>query len=232
MRDRDNSRLWFAVNRNLSCWRARDAIASYNGLAARDSDSCTIPLANKDIADSDDRARGQIDLDRQRTVVFDLVLTGDDPGFLCEEGVPPGAYGVASENNEGPGPTPNGELRCPPSRSFRLSKLLLVARTVSRVSRASAAGNRQRSAVASSFQQTATGSQHLSRPCAGYLDKIRDRQKKTVTGLVFLHVHGTPVKFLNVWCSPRMTARSCTNRAKNELPPTPARTTSYTADRL
>lgn len=35
-----------------------------------------------------------------------------------------------------------------------------------------------------------------------YLDKIRDRQKKTMTGPVFLQDHGNPVKFRNVWVKP------------------------------
>jgi hypothetical protein len=35
-----------------------------------------------------------------------------------------------------------------------------------------------------------------------YLDKIRDRQKKTMTGPVFLQDHGNPVKFRNVWVLP------------------------------
>jgi hypothetical protein len=35
-----------------------------------------------------------------------------------------------------------------------------------------------------------------------YLDKIRDRQKKTATGPVFLQDHGNPVKFRNVWVLP------------------------------
>jgi hypothetical protein len=35
-----------------------------------------------------------------------------------------------------------------------------------------------------------------------YLDKIRDRQKKTMTGPVFLQDHGNPVKFRNVWVVP------------------------------
>ena len=35
-----------------------------------------------------------------------------------------------------------------------------------------------------------------------YLDKIRDRQKKTMTGPVFLQNHGNPVKFRNVWVFP------------------------------
>lgn len=35
-----------------------------------------------------------------------------------------------------------------------------------------------------------------------YLDKIRDRQKKTMTGPVFLQDHGNPVKFRNVWVRP------------------------------
>jgi hypothetical protein len=35
-----------------------------------------------------------------------------------------------------------------------------------------------------------------------YLDKIRDRQKKTMVGPVFLQDHGNPVKFRNVWVIP------------------------------
>jgi Domain of Unknown Function (DUF1080) len=35
-----------------------------------------------------------------------------------------------------------------------------------------------------------------------YLDKIRDQQKKTFTGPVFLQDHGNPVKFRNVWVRP------------------------------
>ncbi len=35
-----------------------------------------------------------------------------------------------------------------------------------------------------------------------YLDAIRDRQKKTSTGPVFLQDHGNPVKFRNVWVLP------------------------------
>jgi 3-keto-disaccharide hydrolase len=35
-----------------------------------------------------------------------------------------------------------------------------------------------------------------------YLNKIRDRQKKTMTGPVFLQDHGNPVKFRNVWVLP------------------------------
>jgi len=35
-----------------------------------------------------------------------------------------------------------------------------------------------------------------------YLDKIRDRQKKTMTGPLFLQDHGNPVKFRNVWVLP------------------------------
>jgi hypothetical protein len=35
-----------------------------------------------------------------------------------------------------------------------------------------------------------------------YLDKIRDQQKKTMTGPVFLQDHGNPVKFRNVWLVP------------------------------
>jgi Domain of Unknown Function (DUF1080) len=35
-----------------------------------------------------------------------------------------------------------------------------------------------------------------------YLDQIRDRQKKTMTGPVFLQDHGNPVKFRNVWVVP------------------------------
>jgi hypothetical protein len=35
-----------------------------------------------------------------------------------------------------------------------------------------------------------------------YLDKIRDQQKKTMTGPVFLQDHGNPVKFRNVWVLP------------------------------
>jgi hypothetical protein len=35
-----------------------------------------------------------------------------------------------------------------------------------------------------------------------YLDKIRDQQKKTATGPVFLQDHGNPVKFRNVWVLP------------------------------
>ena len=35
-----------------------------------------------------------------------------------------------------------------------------------------------------------------------YLEKIRDRQKKTMTGPVFLQDHGNPVKFRNVWVLP------------------------------
>jgi len=35
-----------------------------------------------------------------------------------------------------------------------------------------------------------------------YLEQIRDRQKKTMTGPVFLQDHGNPVKFRNVWVRP------------------------------
>lgn len=35
-----------------------------------------------------------------------------------------------------------------------------------------------------------------------YLNAIRDRQKKTMTGPVFLQDHGNPVKFRNVWVLP------------------------------
>jgi hypothetical protein len=35
-----------------------------------------------------------------------------------------------------------------------------------------------------------------------YLDKIRDRQKQTSVGPVFLQDHGNPVKFRNVWVLP------------------------------
>ena len=35
-----------------------------------------------------------------------------------------------------------------------------------------------------------------------YLEKIRDRQKKTMIGPVFLQDHGNPVKFRNVWVLP------------------------------
>lgn len=35
-----------------------------------------------------------------------------------------------------------------------------------------------------------------------YLEKIRDIQKKTMTGPVFLQDHGNPVKFRNVWVLP------------------------------
>jgi len=35
-----------------------------------------------------------------------------------------------------------------------------------------------------------------------YLDKIRDQQKQTMTGPVFLQDHGNPVKFRNVWVLP------------------------------
>jgi len=35
-----------------------------------------------------------------------------------------------------------------------------------------------------------------------YLEKIRDRQKKTMSGPVFLQDHGNPVKFRNVWVRP------------------------------
>ncbi len=35
-----------------------------------------------------------------------------------------------------------------------------------------------------------------------YLEKIRDRQKKTMTGPVFLQDHGNPAKFRNVWVVP------------------------------
>lgn len=36
-----------------------------------------------------------------------------------------------------------------------------------------------------------------------YLDTIRDKQKKTMTGPLFLQDHGNPVKFRNVWVLPR-----------------------------
>ncbi len=35
-----------------------------------------------------------------------------------------------------------------------------------------------------------------------YLDKIRDHQKQTAIGPVFLQDHGNPVKFRNVWVFP------------------------------
>ena len=35
-----------------------------------------------------------------------------------------------------------------------------------------------------------------------YLEKIRDMQKKTMTGPVFLQDHNNPVKFRNVWVKP------------------------------
>jgi hypothetical protein len=35
-----------------------------------------------------------------------------------------------------------------------------------------------------------------------YLEKIAERQKKTLTGPVFLQDHGNPVKFRNVWVKP------------------------------
>jgi hypothetical protein len=35
-----------------------------------------------------------------------------------------------------------------------------------------------------------------------YLERVRDRQKKTMTGPLFLQDHGNPVKFRNVWVLP------------------------------